>query len=83
MKKAAWHSLKTTGLADLGIMFYNMDMEFEGGLSKEIVAIPALVNWVFFNAIAWWNAGWWRFGSCDASGKRRQLLALREDYRSQ
>jgi len=82
MEKAAQHGIKSTSLHDMGVMFYNMDLGFEGGMWKDIVPIPALIKWVIINVIARWHASWWRFGSCGANGQRRQLLALREDYKS-
>ena len=56
--------------------FRNLDTEFEGGLWRTWPGMPGLVWWVMQNTFVRWNSGWWRFASCDARGRLRELPAV-------
>lgn len=49
------------------------DVEFENGMWKGFPTIPAPVKWTLKNLVPVWRRGWWRFASCDANGRRKQL----------
>lgn len=38
--------------------------------------IPYAVRWVFCNVLTWRHRGYWKFASCDGSGKKQKLYAV-------
>lgn len=76
------HSMARTSVVNLlPMLWFNLDVEFENGKWQNFPPISAPVRWVMVNILGRWQARWWRFGSCDADGKRIELMALREGYR--
>ena len=80
-EKTAQHSMaRTSSFNLLPMLWYNLDVEFEGGKWKNFPPVPTPMRWVLVNIFGWWQARWWRFGSCGTDGKRIELLALRKSY---
>lgn len=40
--------------------------------------MPGLVWWGMMRSVGRWNAGWWRFASCDEAGGRLKELGFVE-----
>jgi hypothetical protein len=72
IRKASEHIPKTEGLP---FFFLNLDRTFEEGLWEHWPPIPGLVRWILIRVMAWKNAGWWRFASCDYNGMPQKLHA--------
>lgn len=65
-------------LSKTGAMIFflrNSDLEFEEGLWKNWPPIPGPVRWSILKTLGRWHVGWWRFASCDESGRMQQLYA--------
>ncbi|GAM40557.1 hypothetical protein TCE0_039f12998 [Talaromyces pinophilus] len=65
-------------LSKTGAMIFflrNSDLEFEDGLWKNWPPIPGPVRWSILKTLGRWHVGWWRFASCDESGRMQQLYA--------
>ena len=60
-----------------GMIFFlrNLDLEFEDGLWRNWPPIPATARWGVMKTLGRWHAAWWRFASCDESGKMQKLYA--------
>ncbi|EOA90476.1 uncharacterized protein SETTUDRAFT_167316 [Exserohilum turcica Et28A] len=54
----------------------NLDAEYEDGLWADWPPMPRPVRWGLVNVGGSVHWSWWKFASCDASGKRRELYAL-------
>lgn len=59
----------------LPVFFLNMEtVEFEGGLWHEVFPpVPAPVKWVLTKGAPMWHQRYWKFASCTADGKFKQL----------
>ncbi|KAF6238848.1 hypothetical protein HO173_002720 [Letharia columbiana] len=79
-KTAEYSMARTSTFNLLPMLWYNLDVEFEGGKWRDFPPVPAPMRWVLVNILGRWQARWWRFGTCGADGKRIELLALREGY---
>lgn len=55
----------------------NLDRGAEGGMWAHWPPIPAPIKWGLVNIAGSWYSGRWRFTSCDANGRPRELYALR------
>jgi hypothetical protein len=49
------------------------DVEFEDGMWASFPPIPGAVKWILKSLVPMWQRKLWRFSSCDASGRRKQL----------
>lgn len=64
------------GIVDVGLFFLlNLDREYEDGLWKDWPPVPRPIKWLLLNIGGWVHSGWWKFASCDAEGRPRQLYA--------
>ncbi|KAL1964137.1 hypothetical protein VTN77DRAFT_7225 [Rasamsonia byssochlamydoides] len=57
----------------LPFFFLNHDVTYEDGLWKDWPPAPAAVKWAIRHIFSWWNAGYWKFASCDTSGVPQPL----------
>lgn len=76
----AWgrNTVIKAGLTDvLPIFLFNLDRDYEDGLWAAWPPIPPPIKWALVNVGGWLHSGWWRFASCDSSGQRRELYALK------
>jgi hypothetical protein len=75
----AWGKKTVTkaGTADVVPFFLmNLDATAEGGLWANWPPMPAPIRWGLVNLAGAWYGSRWRFASCDAQGKPRELYAL-------
>ncbi|KAF1945968.1 hypothetical protein EJ02DRAFT_441495 [Clathrospora elynae] len=56
----------------------NLDATYEEGMWANWPPMPAPVRWGLVNVAGSVHWGWWKFASCDASGRPRGLYALRD-----
>ncbi|KAH7363443.1 hypothetical protein B0T11DRAFT_282608 [Plectosphaerella cucumerina] len=54
----------------------NLDRDVEGGMWANWPPIPAPIKWGLVNIAGSWYGGRWKFSSCDANGRPRELYAL-------
>ncbi len=76
---ASWGKKTVTkaGTTDVVPFFLlNLDHTVEGGLWANWPPIPPPIKWGLINIAGAWHSGWWKFASCDATGKPRELYAL-------
>jgi len=76
----AWgrNSVIRAGIFDVvPFIFLNIDSTFEDGVWKDWPPVPGPVRWLLVRGSKAWNGEWWKFASCDADGKPRELYALR------
>jgi hypothetical protein len=65
------------GMLDVVPFFLlNLDTTFENGMWANWPPMPAPIKWGMMNVAGSWHGGWWRFSSCDAQGKPKNLFAL-------
>ena len=71
--RRAPQTLSKTG----GLVFFvrNLDRGFEDGRWKDWPPMPAAARWGLLRTLGRWHAGWWRFASCDESGRLQKLYA--------
>ncbi|PMD48704.1 hypothetical protein L207DRAFT_539882 [Hyaloscypha variabilis F] len=74
-KKSPLHLSMTGGVP---FFFRNLDTEYEDGLWRGWPPIPGLVWWVMQRSFVAWNWRLWRFASCDAHGKLKELPTLED-----
>ncbi|KAG6009139.1 hypothetical protein E4U21_003208 [Claviceps maximensis] len=68
------NTVTKAGYADvLPFFLLNTDRTFEGGLWSKWPRMPEPVRWAMVNLVGMWHGSRWRFASCDASGRPRQL----------
>lgn len=53
----------------------NLDATYEEGMWANWPPMPAPVRWGLVNVAGSVHWGWWKFASCDASGRPRELYA--------
>jgi hypothetical protein len=75
----AWgkKTVMKAGAAD-GVPFFllNLDATYEEGRWASWPPMPAPVRWGLVNVAGAVHWGWWKFASCDAWGRPRELYAL-------
>lgn len=54
----------------------NLDGTAEEGAWASWPPMPAPIRWGLVNIAGAWYSRWWRFSSCDAGGRPRELYAL-------
>lgn len=70
-------SIMRGGFTDVMMFFlFNLDRTYEDGLWAHWPPIPGPIRWSMTNLGSLVHGGWWRFASCDSSGKPRELYAL-------
>lgn len=75
----AWGKKTVTkaGTTDVVPFFLlNLDVTYEGGRWASWPPMPAPIRWGLVNIAGAVHWGWWKFSSCDSSGKPRGLYAL-------
>lgn len=80
----AWGKKTVTkaGLTDVVPFFLlNLDATYEGGMWAAWPPMPAPVRWGMVNVAGAYHWAWWKFASCDAKGKPRELWALAQPRR--
>jgi hypothetical protein len=55
----------------------NLDVTYEGGMWASWPPMPGLIRWGLVNVAGAVHWGRWKFASCDAQGRPRELYALR------
>jgi hypothetical protein len=66
------------GMTDVVPFFLlNLDRTVEDGLWANWPPMPAPIKWGLINLAGAWHSGFWRFSSCDSSGKPQELWAFR------
>lgn len=74
-----WGKNSVRGTLDVVPFFLiNVDRTAEGGMWHNWPPMPAPVRWGLVNLAGAAHGGWWRFGSCDADGRPRELYALQK-----
>lgn len=67
-------SVTRSGITDVLMFFlYNLDSSYEDGLWKDWPDIPGPVRWLMPRVIGGWHRQCWKFASCNADGKRKEL----------
>lgn len=70
-------TLTKAGMTDVvPFALLNLDATFEEGTWAHWPPMPGPIRWMLLNCFGSWNWGWWKFSSCDSSGKPRPLYAL-------
>lgn len=75
----AWgkNTVTKAGYGDvLPFFLLNTDRTFEGGLWSKWPRMPEPVRWAMVNLVGMWHGSRWRFASCDASGRPRELYVF-------
>ncbi|KID98134.1 hemerythrin HHE cation binding domain-containing protein, partial [Metarhizium majus ARSEF 297] len=76
----AWGKKTVTkaGYVDvLPFFLLNTDRTFEGGVWRNWPRMPEAVRWSMVNLVGMRHGPRWRFSSCDAAGRPRELFALK------
>lgn len=69
-------NLVLSGVTDvLPFFLFNFDREYEDGLWRDW-PMPVPVRWTFISIGRMAHPGWWKFASCDAAGRRKELYAV-------
>lgn len=86
---AAWNTFKSwgkntvtkAGTTDV-VPFFLLNLDrttgFEEGMWANWPPIPAPIKWGLINVGGWFKGGYWKFASCDASGRPRVLYSLQQ-----
>lgn len=70
-------NLLMSGVTDVMPFFlFNYDSEYEDGLWKDWPPIPGPVRWILISVAKVMHPGWWKFASCDAVRRRKELYAV-------
>ncbi len=64
-------SLSKTGV--MPVFLLNHDVGFEGGIHADFPPIPTPVKWVFMNVLTLWQFSWWKYATCNFSGKLKAM----------
>jgi len=75
----AWGKSTVTkaGVIDVVPFFLlNLDRTVEDGMWANWPPMPAPIKWGLINIAGAFHSGWWKFASCDAAGKPRELWAF-------
>ncbi|EQK98961.1 hypothetical protein G6O67_007433 [Ophiocordyceps sinensis] len=75
----AWgkNTVRKAGVTDvLPFFLLNADRTAEKGMWMNWPPIPGPIRWAMVNVVGAVHGGWWRFASCDAHGRPRELHAL-------
>ncbi|KAJ4360498.1 uncharacterized protein N0V89_001063 [Didymosphaeria variabile] len=80
----AWGKKTVTkaGTTDVVPFFLlNLDVTYEEGMWTSWPPMPVPIRWGLVNIAGAYHWAWWKFASCDASGKPRELWALAQPQR--
>jgi hypothetical protein len=70
-------SVTKAGITDVTLFFlFNLDSGYEDGRWARWPDIPAPIKWGLMNVGSMLHSRWWKFASCDAGGRPRELYAL-------
>lgn len=58
----------------LPVLLLNHDMTYEDGMHGSFPPLPAPLSFVFRRVVTFWNAGSWKFTTCDATQRPKELL---------
>ncbi|KAH6873884.1 hypothetical protein B0T10DRAFT_416052, partial [Thelonectria olida] len=68
------------GISDVLMFFlFNLDRDIEQGSWKDWPEIPGPIRWLLPRTVGSWHSGWWKFASCDANGRRKELYLPRTE----
>jgi len=71
------NTVTKAGTADVVPFFLlNLDGTAEDGAWARWPPMPAPIRWGLVNLAGAWHGAWWKFSSCDAAGRPRELWAL-------
>jgi hypothetical protein len=71
------NALIKSGVTDVVPFFlFNFDSEYEDGLWKNWPPIPGPIRWMVMSAGKVLHPGLWKFASCDAARRRKDLYAV-------
>lgn len=71
------NAIMKAGVTDvLPFFLLNFDSEYEDGLWMNWPPIPGPVRWMLVSVGRVLHPGWWKFASCDASRRRKDLYAV-------
>jgi hypothetical protein len=71
------NALIKSGVTDvLPFFLFNFDSEYEDGLWKNWPPIPGPIRWMLMSAGRVLHPRWWKFASCDAARRRKDLYAV-------
>lgn len=71
------NSIMNGGVTDVVVFFLlNLDRTVEDGMWANWPLMPGPVRWILANGVSMLHSGWWKFASCDGSGKPKPLYAL-------
>jgi hypothetical protein len=76
----AWGKSTVTkaGVTDVVPFFLmNLDRTAEDGMWANWPPMPGPIRWMLINVMGAWNSGLWKFTSCDANGRPKELWAYR------
>ncbi|KAH7326447.1 hypothetical protein B0I35DRAFT_405687 [Stachybotrys elegans] len=69
-------TVSKAGTSDVVPFFLlNLDGTFEDGTWANWPPMPYPIKWGLINVAGLWNSGFWKFSSCDANGKPKELYA--------
>ncbi|KAF8851084.1 hypothetical protein BDZ45DRAFT_601987 [Acephala macrosclerotiorum] len=71
------NAIVKAGVTDvLPFFLFNFDSEYEDGLWRDWPPIPGLARWGLISVARVMHPGWWKFASCDAGRRRKELYAV-------
>ncbi|SPO02368.1 uncharacterized protein DNG_05041 [Cephalotrichum gorgonifer] len=69
-------TVSKAGMLDVVPFFLlNLDRTVEEGLWANWPPMPAPIKWGMVNLAGSWHSGWWKFSSCDANQRPKELYA--------
>lgn len=71
------NAIVKAGVTDvLPFFLFNFDSEYEDGLWRDWPPIPGVVRWGLMGVARCLHPGWWKFASCDAGRRKKELYAV-------
>jgi hemerythrin-like domain-containing protein len=64
-------SLSKTRVMPVALL--NHDVDYEGGIHADFPPIPKPIRWVFMHILTLRHYSWWKFASCDFSGRLKAV----------
>jgi hypothetical protein len=55
------------------VALLNHDVDYEGGIHADFPPIPKPIKWVFMHILTLRHYSWWKFASCDFSGRLKAV----------
>ena len=70
-------TVSKAGVVDVVPFFLlNLDAGYEEAMWANWPPMPAPIKWGMVNLVGAWYGGWWKFASCGADSRPRELYAL-------